>query len=141
MNTPEEYNFLARVKIFLQYAAFTLLTGYILATFTTFVILERITTFPYFRFEYLFINGIFIGYLTAYYVRDLQKSFFIATSIIIVSFFVTIILYSTPSLLGINPALEPVIFSAFGWSMIYSLLVMLAMFFGLVIGFILHSIK
>ncbi|MGD2248896.1 MAG: hypothetical protein PVF58_10865 [Candidatus Methanofastidiosia archaeon] len=137
----EKSEIVAKIKTFLQYAAFTFLTGYILANFTTFVILERIVTFPFFRFEYLFLNGIIIGYLTAYYVTDLQKSFFITVGIILVSFFLTIIFYATPSLLGINPALETVLFSAVGWSMIYSLLLMLSMFFGLVIGFILHSVK
>lgn len=128
-------------KTNLRIIVFIILGGLILSEFTTFALLEKISTFPTFSISYLFITGILLGYLTAFVVKDLRKSFFISIGLVIISFFLTVLFYSVPSLMGINPSLEPVVFSAVGWSMVYSLLLLMIMFFGLVIGFILHSTK
>jgi hypothetical protein len=125
----------------IRYLCFVLLGGFILSCFTTFSLLERITTFPYFGPEHPFLAVIILGFLAAYVVKDLRKTFFVCLMLILTSFSLTIVFYSIPSLLGINPALEPVLFSAFGWSLVYSILLLLAMFFGLVIAFILFSEK
>lgn len=129
------------VKDNLRIVGFIILGGLILSEFTTFALLEKITTFPSFSISFVFMTGVLMGYLTAFVVKDLRKSFFITIGLVVMSFFLTVLFYSIPSLMGINPSLEPVVFSAVGWSMVYSILLLMTMFFGLVIGFILHSTK
>ncbi len=129
------------IRTFLFQVAYAALSSFILSCFTIFTMLEKITTFPHYNYMLMFVVSILLGYLTAFLVRDLRKSFFIAIAIVIVSFVLTVIFYSIPSLKGINPALEPVVFSAVGWSMVYSILLLMAMFFGMVVGFIFHSEK
>lgn len=125
----------------LQHIAFILLAGFILSAFTTFLMLERITTFPFFNMSFLFGSGLVLGYLTVLVVKDIRKSFLVSMIIVVLTFVLTALLYSIPSFMGINPDLEPVLFSALGWSMVYSILLLMVLFLGLVIGFILHSSK
>ncbi|MGC1122007.1 MAG: hypothetical protein WBA22_13030 [Candidatus Methanofastidiosia archaeon] len=125
----------------LQHIAFILLAGFILSAFTIFLMLERITTFPFFNMPFLFGSGLVLGYLTVLVVKDIRRSFLVSMIIVILTFVLTALLYSIPSFMGINPDLEPVLFSALGWSMVYSILLMMVLFLGLVIGFILHSSK
>ncbi|MBU7015090.1 MAG: hypothetical protein HXS52_09660 [Theionarchaea archaeon] len=125
----------------LRNIAFVFLAAFILSAFTIFLMLERITTFPHYNMSFLFGSGLILGYLTVLVVKDIRKSFLVCLVIVIVTFVLTSLFYSIPSFLGINPDLEPVLFSALGWSMIYSILLLMVLFFGLVIGFILHSTK
>ncbi|MBU6996869.1 MAG: hypothetical protein HXS41_11470 [Theionarchaea archaeon] len=128
-------------KSVLQHIVFILLAAFILSSFTIFLMLERITTFPSFNMSFLFGSGLILGYLTVLIVKDIRKSFLVCLAIVLVTFVLTALLYSIPSFMGINPALEPVLFSALGWSMVYSILLLMVLFLGLVIGFILHSSK
>jgi hypothetical protein len=125
----------------LQHIAFILLAGFILSAFTTFLMLERITTFPFFNMSFLFGSGLVLGYLTVLVVKDIRRSFLVSMIIVVLTFTLSALFYSIPSFMGINPDLEPVLFSALGWSMVYSILLMMVLFLGLVIGFILHSSK